>query len=371
LDLKKERLDKLKVGLVGLPTVGKTTFFNLLTNAKVETSAFQSGKISANIGLAKVPDERIDFLTGVFKPKKITYAQIEVIDVPGLVRGASEGKGSGNQFLSNIRQVDCLVHIVRGFTDENVIHPEGSINVIRDIENIGMELLLADLQLIETRIERIDTGKKITKEQIAEREVLQKLRESLENEIGLADIELSGEEKQILEHLDFLTGKPIIIVVNVDDEQLVEGYENRNKILDYCKEKNLPVFEVSAKAEVEISELDEQDRIEFMKELNIKESGIDLLAKAIYQRLSLISFLTTGEDEVKAWTIRKDINAKTAAGKIHSDIERGFIRAEVINFKDFKECGNMVKARELGKLRLEGKEYIVQDGDIINFRFNV
>ncbi|HHV18245.1 MAG TPA: redox-regulated ATPase YchF [Thermoanaerobacterales bacterium] len=361
----------MKVGLVGLPTVGKTTFFNLLTNAKIETSAFQSGKINANFSLAKVPDERVDFLAEVFKPKKVTYAQIEVIDVPGLVIGASEGKGSGNQFLSNIRQVDCLVHIVRAFSDENVLHPEGTINVIRDIENIGTELLLADLQLVETRIERINTGKKITKEQMAEREVLQKLRESLENEIGLGEAKLSEEERKVLEHLDFFTGKPVIIVVNVDEDQLSEGYEDRNQILNYCKEKTLSVFEVSAKAEVEISELEEQDRVEFMKELNIKESGIDLLAKAIYQRLNLISFLTTGEDEVKAWTIKKGTNAKTAAGKIHSDIERGFIRAEVINFKDFKECGTMVKARELGKLRLEGKEYIVQDGDIMNFRFNV
>ncbi len=361
----------MKVGLVGLPTVGKTTFFNLLTNAKVETSAFQSGKINANFSLARVPDERVDFLAKVYKPKKVTYAQIEVIDIPGLVSGASEGKGSGNQFLDNIRKVDCLVHIVRAFSDESILHPEGSIDVIRDIENIGMELLLADLQLVETRIERIDAGKKITKELTAEREVLQKLREALENEIGLSDIELSEEEQRIIEHLDFLTVKPVIIVINVDEQQLAEGYESREKILNYCKEKNLPAFEVSAKAEVEISELDEQDRAVFMKELNIKESGIDLLARAIYEKLNLISFLTAGEDEVKAWTITRGTNAKAAAGKIHSDIERGFIRAEVINFKDFKECGNMVKARELGKLRLEGKEYIIQDGDIINFRFNV
>ncbi len=361
----------MKVGLVGLPTVGKTTFFNLLTNAKVETSSFQSGKINANFSLARVPDERVDFLAKVYKPKKVTYAQIEVIDIPGLVSGASEGKGSGNQFLDNIRKVDCLVHIVRAFSDESILHPEGSIDVIRDIENIGMELLLADLQLVETRIERIDAGKKITKELTAEREVLQKIRESLENEIGLSDIELSEEEQRIIEHLDFLTVKPVIIVINVDEQQLAEGYESREKILNYCKEKNLPAFEVSAKAEVEISELDEQDRAVFMKELNIKESGIDLLARAIYEELNLISFLTAGEDEVKAWTITRGTNAKAAAGKIHSDIERGFIRAEVINFKDFKECGNMVKARELGKLRLEGKEYIIQDGDIINFRFNV
>ena len=361
----------MKVGLVGLPTVGKTTFFNLLTNAKIETSAFQSGKVSANLSLARVPDERIDFLTEIYKPKKITYAQIEVTDVPGLASGASEGKGSGNQFLGSIRNVDCLVHIVRAFSDESIIHSDGTINIIRDIENISTELLLADLQLVETRIERIDTGKKITKEHLAEKEVLQKLKEALENEIGLANIELSEDEEEILKHLDFLTDKPVIIVVNVDEKQLTEGYESKGAVFDYCKEKNLPVFEVCAKAEMEISELDEEDRLEFMKDLNIKESGIHLLAKAIYDRLGLISFLTAGEDEVRAWTIKKNTVAKAAAGKIHSDIERGFIRAEIVNYKDFKECGTMVKAKELGKLRLEGKEYVVQDGDMINFRFNV
>jgi len=361
----------MKVGLVGLPTVGKTTFFNLLTNAKVETSAFQSGKVSANLSLAKVPDERIDYLAEIYNPKKITYAQIEVTDVPGLVRGASEGKGSGNQFLGSIRNVDCLVHIVRAFADESIIHPDGSVNIIRDIENISTELLLADLQLVETRIERINTGKKITKELMAEKEVMEKLREALENEVGLANVELSEGEKEILNHLDFLTDKPVIIVINVDEDQLVNGYENKEEVFNYCKEKGLPVFEVCAKAEMEISELDEEDKLEFMKDLNIKESGIHLLARAIYDRLGLISFLTSGEDEVRAWTIKRDINAKSAAGKIHSDIERGFIRAEIINYKDFKECGSMVKAKELGKLRLEGKEYIVQDGDMINFRFNV
>lgn len=361
----------MKVGLVGLPTVGKTTFFNLLTHAKAETNAFQSGKQNANIGLARVPDGRIDFLAQVYKPKKVTYAQIEVVDIPGLTRGAGEGKGSGNQFLSTIRQVDCLVHIVRAFRDENVIHSEGSIDIIRDIENIGTELLLADLQLVETRIDRINNGRKVTKEQVAEREVLEKIRESLENEMSLADFNLSEDEEKLLEHLDFLTAKPVIIVVNVDDEQLIEGYEQKDEVLRYCHEKNLPVFEVSAKAEVEINELDDDDRIAFMRELNIKESGIDLLARAIYDRLSLISFLTVGEDEVRAWTIKKGTVAKKAAGKIHSDIERGFIRAEVISFDEFKECGSMAKARDLGKLRLEGKDYVVQDGDIISFRFNV
>jgi GTP-binding protein YchF len=361
----------MRVGLVGLPTVGKTTFFNLLTNAGIETSAFISGKVSANFSLAKIPDERVDFLAKIYKPKKTTYAQIEVTDVPGLVSGASEGMGAGNQFLSSIRKVDCLVHIVRAYRDDNIIHVEGSIDIIRDIETIATELLLADLQLVETRIERINTGKKITKELAAEKEVLQKLQENLGNEVGLANIELTQEEKEIISHLDFLTDKPVIIVVNVDEEQLVEGYKNRDEILSYCKQKNLSVFEVCAKAEVEISELDEEDRLEFMKELNIKQSGVELLAKAIYDTLGLISFLTAGEDEVKAWTIRKNTIAKRAAGKIHSDIERGFIRAEVISFDDFKEYGNMARAKEAGKVRLEGKDYIVQDGDIINFRFNV
>ena len=361
----------MKVGLIGLPTVGKTTFFNLLTNQKMETSSFQSGKVEAHLGLAQVPDERVDFLAEHHRPKKTTYAQIEVIDVPGLVSGSSEGLGSGNQFLSNIRQVDCLVHIVRAFADEHVMHAEGSIDVIRDIENIKTELLLADLQMVESRIERIASGKKILKEQEAESTVLKKLLALFEEGVSFSDANLSDEETQAIEHLDFLTDKPVVIVVNVDDVQLVEGYEQQDEIVAYCRDSGYPVFQISAKAEMEISELDPQDRAEFMEELRIETSGVDVLAKTIYERLNLISFLTAGEDEVRAWTIRKGLNARSAAGKIHSDIERGFIRAEVVSFTDFKEAGSMAKAKELGKFRLEGKEYIVQDGDIVNFRFNV
>jgi GTP-binding protein YchF len=361
----------MKAGLIGLPTVGKTTFFNLLTDAGVKTSAFSSGKVQANLALARVPDERIGFLAGIYHPKKTTYAQIEVTDVPGLVRGASEGLGVGNQFLDSIRNMDALIHIVRAFSDKSIVHADGSIDIIRDIETIDIELLLADLQLVETRVERIEASRKVTKEMEAEREVLMKLREALENEVRLSHLELTREERGILEHLNFLTEKPVIVAINIDEEQLVQGYSTRQRVIEYCAGKDLPLLEVCSKVEVELNELDENDRQEFMDEIGIKEPGIDLLAKAMYARLGLISFLTTGEDEVKAWTIKEGTKAKVAAGKIHSDIERGFIRVEVVSFQDFKEFGGMVKAREAGRVRLEGKEYLVQDGDIINFRFNV
>lgn len=361
----------MKVGLIGLPTVGKTTFFNLLTNQKLETSSFQSGKVEAHVGLARVPDDRVDFLSDYHRPKKTTYAQIEVIDVPGLVSGSGEGMGSGNQFLNNVRQVDCLVHIVRAFEDDHIVHVEGKIDVIRDIENIKTELLLADLQLVESRIQRIEAGKKVTKEQVAEKDVLNVLLGHFENEGTFENIELSSDEKQAIEHLDFLTDKPVVIVVNVDDAQLIAGFERQDEIMAHCRDSGYPAFAISAKAEMEISELDPEDRAVFMEELHIEKPGVDVLAETVYRRLGLLSFLTAGDDEVRAWTIKGGTNARTAAGKIHSDIERGFIRAEVISFADFKEAGNMAKARELGKLRLEGKEYIMQDGDIVNFRFNV
>lgn len=355
----------MKVGLIGLPTVGKTTFFNLLTNQRLETNSFQGGRVEAHVGLAKVPDGRVDFLSDYHRPKKTTYAQIEVIDVPGLVTG------SGNQFMNNVRQADCLVHIVRAFEDNQIVHVDGSIDVIRDIENIKTELLLADLQLVEGRIERIEAGKKVTKEQSAEKEVLRALLDHFENEGTFANIDLSGEQRQAVEHLEFLTDKPVIIVVNIDDNQLSSGLEGWDQIQAHCQESGYPVFAIGAKAEMEISELDPEDRDMFMEDLNIERSGVEVLAETVYRRLGLLSFLTAGDDEVKAWTIKTGTNARTAAGKIHSDIERGFIRAEVISFDDFKEAGSMAKARELGTLRLEGKEYIMHDGDIVNFRFNV
>ncbi|MDD3705248.1 MAG: redox-regulated ATPase YchF [Clostridiaceae bacterium] len=362
----------MKIGLVGLPLVGKTTFFNLLTNAHAEISSFASGKVTSNIGSAKIPDIRIDFLSKLYKPKKTTYAMIDFTDVPGLVSGASTGAGVGNQFLEDIRKVDALVHIVRAFENSEVLHIDGSIDPMRDIETVSLELLFADLGIIDNRIVRIKSGKKITKENLAELEVLEKCKEGLENGLLIHQINLNEEEKELLKTFSFLSEKPMILAINIDEESLKSNsYPQREYIQKFAVERKLPVIEVCAKAEMEINELEEEDRLMFMEELNIKNSGIDVLASTTYDYQGLISFLTAGEDEVKAWTIRKGTDARKAAGKIHSDIERGFIRAEVVKFKDIEALGSLAKAKEKGLYRLEGKEYIVQDGDIINFRFNV
>jgi GTP-binding protein YchF len=362
----------MKIGLVGLPLVGKTTFFNLLTNAHAEISNYASGKVASNIGSAKIPDHRIDFLSKLYNPKKTTYAQIDFTDVPGLVSGSSAGKGVGNQFLEDIRKVDALVHIVRAFENPEVMHVEGSVDPMRDIETINLELLFADLGIIDNRINRIQGSKKVTKENLAELEVLKKCKEGLEEGLLIHQINLTDEERDLLKTFSFLSEKPMILVINIDEDSLKSvTYPQKEDLLNYARERNVPIIEVCAKAEMEISELEEEDRQLFMEELGIKKSGIDILASTTYDFLGLISFLTAGEDEVRAWTIKNGTDAKKAAGKIHSDIERGFIRAEVVKFKDLEELGSMVKVKEKGLYRLEGKEYIVQDGDIINFRFNV
>jgi GTP-binding protein YchF len=328
--------------------------------------------MASNAGSAKVPDHRIDFLSKMYNPKKTTYAMIDFADVPGLVSGSSTGKGVGNQFLEDIRKVDALVHIIRAFENTDVLHVEGSIDPMRDIETVNLELLFADLGIIDNRITRIQTGKKVTKENLAELEVLKKCKQGLENGLLIHQINLSEEEKELLKTFSFLSEKPMILVINVDENSLKSGiFPQKEEIRKYAKERNVPVIEVCAKAEMEISELEEEDRLMFMEELGIKRSGIDVLASTTYDYQGLISFLTAGEDEVRAWTIRKGTDARKAAGKIHSDIERGFIRAEVVKFKDIEELGSMAKAKEKGLYRLEGKEYIVHDGDIINFRFNV
>ncbi|HHW06437.1 MAG TPA: redox-regulated ATPase YchF [Clostridia bacterium] len=362
----------LSCGIVGLPMVGKTTLFNLLTKAGLATSEYMTGKTNTHTQLAQIPDERVDFLAQLYKPKKVTYATLEVTDVPGLVRGASQGMGSGNEFLSAVQEADALIHVVRAFNNGQVMHVEGSIDIIRDLETINLELLFADLQLIEKRISRINQGKKKGKENAMELSALEKLQQAFENEIPLSQIQLTEEERESLRHMRFLTAKPMIIVVNVDEEQLTnQDYPQREAVRAYAREKGLPLLEVCLKAEVEIDELDPEDRAEFMGELGIAEPGVKRIAKTVYEHLGLISFLTVGEDEVKAWTITKGLNAKQAAGKIHSDIERGFIRAETVSFTDLFELGSMAKVKEKGLARLEGKDYIVQDGDIINFRFNV
>lgn len=362
----------LSCGIIGLPMTGKTTFFNLLTGAGAETSAFFSGKTSTNTGCCQIPDERVDWLSGLFKPKKTTYAQVEMIDIPGLVRGASQGQGSGNEFLSAVREADLLCHIVRAFDNADVLHAEDSIDPMRDISIINTELLFADLQMIETRLSHINGGSRKKVEHPLEEQALLKCQETLMEEKPLKLLQLDEEEQEALRHITFLTNKPLLIVINVDEAQMSSGdYPQKEQVEAYCKEQGYELITVCAKSEEEISELDAEDRELFMEELGISEPGINRIAKAVYAQLGLISFLTAGEDEVKAWTIRKGLPAKKAAGKIHSDIERGFIRAETVAFNDLKNCGSMAAARDKGCFRLEGKEYVVADGDVINFRFNV
>jgi len=362
----------LQIGLVGLPLVGKTTFFNLLTGADAETAGYMGATNEVHTGNATVPDERVDFLTKFYRPRRTIHAQIQFKDIPGVQKEAP-GAGLGGKFLDEVRGSEVLVHVVRAFSDSDVPHPAGSIDPLRDIDDFNTELILADLELIEKRMERVKKAKKkVARQCAAEMEILARFQEALENERPVSTVKLSDTERQIIAGHSFLTEKPVILAVNLDEEQLAAGvYEGSEKVREYAGKKGFPVIEICAKIEMEISRLPREDRAEFLADMGLKESGIARLARAAYDYLELISFFTVGEDEVKAWTIRKGTNAKKAAGKIHSDMERGFIRAEVFHFSDLYELGSVAKVRERGKFRLEGKDYIVQDGDIINFRFNV
>lgn len=360
----------LTCGIIGVPLVGKTTLFNLLTLANIETSRFQTGKTEANVGIARVPDKRIDYLSNMFKPKKTTYAQIEYTDIAGVSPNNTVAKG-GNPFLAAVRGVDALVLVVRAFSNPEILHPLGNIDPVRDFNEVWAELFLSDLDAVEKRITKLESSKKRTKENDIELGALIKCRTALESEQPIHTVELSADEKSVLRGFMFLTEKPLLVVVNVDESQLRESeYPNKDGLVSLVNDMEIPIIEVCAQAEVEISQLAEEDRTLFMEELGIKESGIDRVTRATYDKLGLISFFTSGEDEVKAWTITKGLEAKPAAGKIHSDIERGFIRAEVVPFDVLYELGSVAKAREKGLYRLEGKDYIVKDGDIINFRFN-
>ena len=362
----------LNCGLIGLPMVGKTTIFNLLTGAGLETSKFLTGKTETNVSTARVPDDRVAFLSELYKPKKTTYAQIQFSDVPGLVRGSSQGQGVGNQFLNTIRNVDMLAHVVRAFQDDQLLHVDGDINPLRDVETINLELLFADMEVLEKRIERIKAGKKVKKEHLQELEVLAKCLDALENEVSISRLELTDEDKAVLKNFSFLTEKPLVLVVNTDEDQFkTKDYPGREDLMAYAAEQGLPVLEICGKIEMEIGSLPEEDKELFFADLGIDESGIDRLARTAYDFLGLLSFFTVGDDEVKAWTIKRETDARRAAGKIHSDIERGFIKAEVVKYKDISELGNMAKVKEKGLFRLESKDYVVVDGDIINFRFNV
>ena len=343
----------LSCGIVGLPLTGKTTLFNLMTGLDMEISHFYSGKTQANKGIAHIPDERVDFLADLYHPKKTTYAQLEVIDIPGLVQGASKGEGSGNSFLEAIGEVDILVHVLRAFENDDIMHVDDSVNIKRDLATIDTELLLSDLAICETRLERIKSQSRKKVENALEEPVLEKIKAALEEEIPMSSLNSSEEEKNAVVHLK--SGE----------------YPGKDYLQEYATETKRELLEICAQTEAEIAQLDDEDRALFLEDLNIEEPGIKRLAKTVYTSLGLISFLTAGDDEVKAWTIRQGLTAKKAAGKIHSDIERGFIRAELIAYDDLKRCGTMVKGREQGLVRLEGKEYVMADGDIVNFRFNV
>lgn len=352
----------MKIGLVGLAGSGKTTLFNLLTEKF--GGAASGAKMAANVGMAKVPDGRIDFLSAMYKPRKTIYAQIEFTDLPGLV--PNQG---GHTFLTAVRNVDALVQVVGAFKEAGLAGAE--IDPWRDLETLHTELLFADLEVVEKRIERLESGKK-KKEQEDELELLQKCREILEGEGRLESLVLKEGQAEMISGYAFLTQKPMMVLVNLDEEEWrSKNYPQKEKLEKYSKEQGVPVVEICAKTEMEIGMLEPAERTEFLSEFGITESGIDRLARATYHHLKLISFFTVGEDEVRAWTIEKGTNARRAAGKIHSDIERGFIRAEVVKYQHLHELGSMVKVKEKGLFQLEGKEYIVEDGDIINFRFNV
>ena len=365
----------MKLGIVGLPNVGKSTLFNSLTKAGAESANYPFCTIDPNVGVVAVPDERLKLLGDLYHSKKVTPAVIEFVDIAGLVKGASKGEGLGNQFLSNIREVDAIVHVVRCFEDSNVVHVDGNVNPLRDIETINLELIFSDLEILERRIAKVAKGARMDKEQAKELAMLERVKERLEDGKLAIGFETEDEdEEEYFKNLNLLTAKPVIYAANVGEEDLAnDGADNAGvqAVREYAKETGSEVFAICAQIEEEISELDDEERQMFLDDLGLKESGLEKLIRASYHLLGLMSFLPSGEDETRAWTIKQGTKAPQAAGKIHTDFERGFIKAEVVNYKDLLENGSLAAAREKGLVRMEGKEYVVQDGDVILFRFNV
>lgn len=366
----------MKLGIVGLPNVGKSTLFNSLTKAGAESANYPFCTIDPNVGVVTVPDERLDVLGEMYHTKKIIPAAIEFVDIAGLVKGASKGEGLGNQFLANIREVDAIVHVVRCFEDSNIVHVDGNIDPMRDIETINLELIFSDLEILERRIAKTTKVSRNDKSAAKELKLLERMKEHLEAgnmAKSFKDIE-DDEEQAWIDSYNLLTGKPVIFAANVMEDDLPDdgaGNAGVKAVREYAKKEECEVFVVCAQIEQEIAELDDEERKMFLEELGLNESGLEKLIKASYSLLGLISYLTAGEPEVRAWTIKEGTKAPQAAGKIHTDFERGFIRAEVVAYNDLIECGSHTAAKEKGLVRLEGKEYVVKDGDVMLFRFNV
>lgn len=364
----------MKLGIVGLPNVGKSTLFNAITNAGAEVANYAFCTIEPNVGVVAVPDYRLDELAKMYSPKKITPAVIEFVDIAGLVKGASKGEGLGNKFLSHIREVDAVIHVVRCFDNDDIMHVSGSVDPKRDIETINLELILSDLEILDRRIDRTAKAAKGDKSLLTEREFLKRLKTELENGVSARAVESDDDEKAILADIGLLSAKPVIYACNMSEDDFASNIENNERYKAVCeiaKAEGAEVLPICAELEAEISSLSKEEKEMFLSDAGIESGGLDMLIQRSYSLLGLISYLTAGEPEVRAWTIKKGTKAPQAAGKIHSDFERGFIRAEVISFDELMACGSMQAAKEKGKIRSEGKDYVMQDGDIVLFRFNV